>query len=440
LHQKSGSPALPRLRLWVTILLSLLVALLGTAFVVGVASSSRVSFLHEPGRTLDRVTGRDLDLLEALPTMPWWSVPVSRASALSREALLEQAIAAFRELLEEKDATSETRAMLGLLLLEAGQPDEGRRQLAAVDPDALTMTSEWARDRLHVPAAKEPGVVMSGDEARQRSAERGRRLLWRWAFFEWGQLLVFASGIVSLLAWVRRRCPALVLADGVTTAPWTIGRGYAVMVRSLWLGLVTLMLVVLSIPEGFRDVLLYLLVGAYLLWLARKHLFRPWGRTLSDGLGLRPSGRGTLLVLTTLSLVAVNQVAHSVMIFLAMRLGHTFHWTDMAIESVILGSWGTTLLVSLTAVVGAPLFEEIGFRGILFPTLNRKLGTISAALLSSAIFGAIHLYSILGLLSVTISGFFYALAYARTKSLLPAMAAHAIGNLFVFCWLMVVYR
>ncbi len=49
-----------------------------------------------------------------------------------------------------------------------------------------------------------------------------------------------------------------------------------------------------------------------------------------------------------------------------------------------------TVLVVVVAVVLAPIGEELFFRGILFQALRRRIGLWGAALISSAVFGAIH--------------------------------------------------
>jgi len=78
------------------------------------------------------------------------------------------------------------------------------------------------------------------------------------------------------------------------------------------------------------------------------------------------------------------------------------------------------------AVIGAPLFEEFIFRGLIFGGLLRSFGLWPAALASSAIFACLH--PPIAMLPVFCLGVAAALTYARTRSLLAPMLAHATYN------------
>ena len=80
-------------------------------------------------------------------------------------------------------------------------------------------------------------------------------------------------------------------------------------------------------------------------------------------------------------------------------------------------------------VLIAPVFEEIIFRGVLFPALRVALPLWPAALLSGALFAAAHGYGVVGFAAVAWSGAIWAVGYERTGSLLPCMLAHALSNL-----------
>jgi membrane protease YdiL (CAAX protease family) len=62
------------------------------------------------------------------------------------------------------------------------------------------------------------------------------------------------------------------------------------------------------------------------------------------------------------------------------------------------------------------------------------MGVAEAALLSAAIFTLPHGYSIAGSASVLVSGLLWAVAYERTRSLLPGLFAHAVNNLLSTLW------
>ena len=95
---------------------------------------------------------------------------------------------------------------------------------------------------------------------------------------------------------------------------------------------------------------------------------------------------------------------------------------------------GGGLLVAVLLVLGvavtAPIVEELAFRGYLFPALTRWKGPWVAAVLSSMLFGAAHfavyppeIWPVL-----TLFGFGACLLVWITRSLLPAIALHALNN------------
>ncbi|MFA4836348.1 MAG: CPBP family glutamic-type intramembrane protease [Dehalococcoidia bacterium] len=84
-------------------------------------------------------------------------------------------------------------------------------------------------------------------------------------------------------------------------------------------------------------------------------------------------------------------------------------------------------MLPLTAVLIAPLAEEIFFRGFLFTGLRRRYGWLMAALISSAIFALMHLepYAIPPLFLL---GFLFAYLYHRSNSIWIPIAMHFIVN------------
>ena len=94
---------------------------------------------------------------------------------------------------------------------------------------------------------------------------------------------------------------------------------------------------------------------------------------------------------------------------------------------------GIVLFVIL-AVVLAPLFEEVFFRGFLFRGFASSWGWVAGACVSAAVFGIAHLQ-----LDVFVPlfalGFALAWVYKRTGSLWTAIAFHALFNaLSVLAW------
>jgi membrane protease YdiL (CAAX protease family) len=91
--------------------------------------------------------------------------------------------------------------------------------------------------------------------------------------------------------------------------------------------------------------------------------------------------------------------------------------------------FGTIPVQVLLIVVAAPISEEVCFRGMLFGGLRERLPRIGAALLSGAIFGALH--AVTGVSAVPpliMFGFVLALLYEKTGSIVPGILLHMLNN------------
>ncbi len=84
------------------------------------------------------------------------------------------------------------------------------------------------------------------------------------------------------------------------------------------------------------------------------------------------------------------------------------------------------LLLATTAVVTAPVAEELLFRGVLFTVLRSSLGVWPAAILSALIFGALHADA--AWLPLVWLGFVLALVHQKTGTLFAPIAVHAAHN------------
>ena len=84
-------------------------------------------------------------------------------------------------------------------------------------------------------------------------------------------------------------------------------------------------------------------------------------------------------------------------------------------------------LLVFNAVVLAPLWEELMFRGVFFGLLRSRSGTGSALVLSSAVFAAYHL-SLDALLPLFLVGLALGYIYDRTRSIYFAILFHALFN------------
>ncbi len=95
----------------------------------------------------------------------------------------------------------------------------------------------------------------------------------------------------------------------------------------------------------------------------------------------------------------------------------------------------------LSVAVGAPIVEELFFRGLLLRSLQRRVPDWAAIALSAVAFGLAHGSAlpadavVLVITSLTVFGAILATLAVRTGRLGPGMVAHAIFNLFTLLYL-----
>lgn len=85
----------------------------------------------------------------------------------------------------------------------------------------------------------------------------------------------------------------------------------------------------------------------------------------------------------------------------------------------------------VTAVVLAPVFEEILCRGLVLETVRRRWGDAVAVLISALFFGLVHVEPSTALAGFVVGGIFGTI-YIRTHSLFSTIILHSINNAFAF--------
>lgn len=105
--------------------------------------------------------------------------------------------------------------------------------------------------------------------------------------------------------------------------------------------------------------------------------------------------------------------------------------TDLRPFKEMLEAGGIVTL--LVIAVGAPLSEELLFRGFLFSGLAKsRLGLWGTAILTSAAWTALHAgYSVFGLIEVLMIGLYFSWLLIRTGSLWVTIFCHAVYNTVV---------
>jgi membrane protease YdiL (CAAX protease family) len=293
--------------------------------------------------------------------------------------------------------------------------------------------SGWFHDRLALRLAPWMGDDAWLAETRAAARTRTAPLLRLARGFAAGELLLLAVGVAAALSLVRTRRRRI--GDAPIPPPWRGREGLVVLVRGGAGGvLVTVALLAIggfthrggALMEGVSLPLMYVPV----LLLAGRRLLAPTGVGFVRGFGLRPGAGGWLpLARATAVLVAAGIAIDIGLGLISEAADLPAHWTEWFDEDLAWGSSEVMLASLLGTIAFAPVLEEVVFRGLLYGTLRRRLGWPLAAALSAAVFAAAHGYGVAGFGSVFASGLMWAVAYEKTGSLLPGMAAHAANNI-----------
>jgi membrane protease YdiL (CAAX protease family) len=417
--------------------------------------------LERPEESLERVVTRDMDFRATARTAPRWERRLLALAFSSDAGARADAIAWYEELARvEGSPLAELYRII--LLAEDGQTEAAESVTTAWAPtdDAARRLAAWARAayEAEVPAPEElraaieavsrelaPGWFADrlvirlasrlGDAAlvaeRERDIQaRGAPLLRRLRAILIGETLLVLVGLVALVAWlVGRGGHAARVAMAPIPPPWTALDGVGLFARGA-VGLVGVAVVWPFLPDrGWSTLLVSVLqtipLGGYLLW----YCGGSW-RTLADTFGLRvPRSVWPTLLRATLGLVGVSTLADVLIDLAGARLGVETHWTDGFQERLVWGTSAEVVADAIDSCAFAPILEEPLFRGVLYATLRLRLGPAPATLVSAALFALAHGYGVVGFVSVFASGVLWALAYERTRSLLPGMLAHAVSNI-----------
>ena len=89
------------------------------------------------------------------------------------------------------------------------------------------------------------------------------------------------------------------------------------------------------------------------------------------------------------------------------------------------------ILSFISLVIVAPVVEEVIFRGFLFPSFSRRFGIMAAAVITSLLFGIVHMQINVAIVTF-VMGLLLCWLYYKTRSLWPAILFHSIKNYIAF--------
>lgn len=227
-------------------------------------------------------------------------------------------------------------------------------------------------------------------------------------------------------------CPITVQeaeSRGVVLRParWGIGSAVVTVVGALLLGaLAAIPLIALDAPLAVTAI-----VGTLFPWVALAGwpmLATRWkgnGPRIDLGLRLTWSDVGWGALAGFVGLLLAGIVA---LITQAIAGDFSSAAGDIAVELRDDGPFWALLLFALMIMVGAPIVEEIAFRGMLFNALRKRgVGAAWTIIITAVVFSAFHFEPIRFFLLLPI-GLMYGWVRWKTGSLGAAMVAHGVNN------------
>jgi membrane protease YdiL (CAAX protease family) len=323
-----------------------------------------------------------------------------------------------------------------------GQPPDDV-DMPAIHAGLRMLPGGWSKDRVRFRVYRRAGFTDQG-WAHEQLQTQGNYLRQQTLSVAGVLISIVCFGLGSAILLLRRRRLGRHWQAAALESPWSMGEGIWVLFLSALLGCgVFVLMVFLANLLGLKILAQWstLISSLPMLWLIHQRLLQPRGLGFASAFGLQLSRKTVLPLLAVTILVLTIERSGALLIsWSSWALGYEPHWSDGLAERWVWSSWENTVVNGVNAVVWAPLFEEIGFRGLLYVTLRSRLRPLHAAVISSGVFSLLHLYSISGFLSVFWSGLVWAYAFERFRSLMPAVMTHAIGNLFALSLILVFYR
>jgi len=100
---------------------------------------------------------------------------------------------------------------------------------------------------------------------------------------------------------------------------------------------------------------------------------------------------------------------------------------DRVFAALQINSWGSGIIIILSAVIFASIFEEMIFRGFLQSSLERVWRPSAAIITSSLIFAVIH-FNPWWFFQILLLGFLLGYLAWRSQSIIPGIILHGINN------------
>jgi membrane protease YdiL (CAAX protease family) len=152
----------------------------------------------------------------------------------------------------------------------------------------------------------------------------------------------------------------------------------------------------------------------------------PWRSAFGGERGslLADVGRGVLFYLAAMPFLAFYAAVYQGAL---KYTGYHPEPQEVALVFAAERSVGVRALLGVLAVVIAPVFEEILFRGVALPMFAKKWGVAPAVVAVSVFFAAIH-FHVPSLVPLFVIAVAFSLAYISSGSIVVPMVMHALFN------------
>jgi membrane protease YdiL (CAAX protease family) len=181
-------------------------------------------------------------------------------------------------------------------------------------------------------------------------------------------------------------------------------------------------------------------VGLILFWRFLREQQISWAEAF--GLGNR---RGQAVAVGLLGALIFLPVGWGLQQASALVMTHLPHFKmepqeQLPVQALRLSaSWGWRLAMGATAVLLAPVAEEMMFRGILYPAIKQAGFPRLALWSTSLLFAAVHLNAVT-FVPLTVLALVLTALYERTNNLVAPIAAHLLFNAVNFGMLILMQR
>jgi membrane protease YdiL (CAAX protease family) len=158
------------------------------------------------------------------------------------------------------------------------------------------------------------------------------------------------------------------------------------------------------------------------------------GAVQDFGLRIEPMDTVIGAVVGTLSQWVLLPLLYAPIFWLTSSDSHDLSKTAKDLADRAHDSFGVVMLVLLTGI-GAPIVEELFYRGLLLRSLQRRFGDVTAVVASGTVFGLMH-FEGLPTPGLIVFGIILGTLVVRTGRLGPSVVAHMAFNLWAIVGLL----